>query len=394
MHMHTRFPMKISTARAIHLRAPLEDPYRTTFGTMTHRQAVIIELVNEDGTTGVGESWINFPSWAPFERMAAYRDGFFPILVGKKIESVTDFVRELWNRHYRSALQSATLGPLVQALCAIEAAFWDIQARNTGIPLSGLFSETAVNSLDVYGSGINPPFSEKAIRTAQSHGIRTFKLKLGYGDAEDRSNIECLKRMLGVGTELAVDVNRSWSYDHTLQWIDYLRDEGVSWLEEPLCIEEQHRYGELFAQTDVPISAGENFLIPPGVDFSCEGVEGFSLNQSGLALHIIQPAVVKNCTFSDAVRLAEIAENSGKRLCPHFLGSAPGLATTAHLASLTRTPFLEWDINPNPLRTHLFRDAFSIKDGKLRISEEPGIGWTFRQDVPPEWVMRVETVSG
>jgi L-alanine-DL-glutamate epimerase-like enolase superfamily enzyme len=387
MSPETKIPLKIMSARAFHFRAPLEKPYRTTFGVMTHRQAVVIALENEDGTTGTGESWINFPLWAPYERMAAFAQGYFPGILGKNITDIPAFVRELWKKQYRAALQSATLGPAVQALCAVEAALWDIQARLRDIPLAAVFAEKPSEEVTLYGSGINPPFLGDSLREARKAGIRTFKLKLGYGDAEDRENIRNLKKILGPDARLAVDVNRSWTYTKAREWLPCLRDEGIAWLEEPLAIEEQHRYGELYPLAGIPVSAGENFLIPPGANLDREGEEGLSLNQSGLALHMVQPAIVKNCCFSDALRLRDTVEAQGKKLCPHFLGSAPGLAATAHLASLTRARYLEVDINPNPLRTSLFREPYQVRDGMFRMSGAPGLGWTLRADIPDSWVV-------
>ncbi len=393
MSVEANIPMKITVARAFHLRAPLEKPYRTTFGVMTHRQAVIITLENEDGAIGVGESWINFPLWAPGERMAAFAQGYFPVLAGAEIVDIRAFVRGLWEQRYRAALQSATLGPTVQALCAVETALWAIQAALRGVSLSGLFAEKPGKTVAMYGSGVNPPFLVDSIREALDMGIDTFKLKLGYGDVEDMENIRSLKKLLGPGVRLAVDVNRSWTYAKTLEWLPCLQDEGIAWLEEPLSIEDQHRYEELFSLTETPISAGENFLIPPGVFPAEEKTEGLSLNGTGLALHMVQPAAVKNCCFSDALRVMKTVEARGKKLCPHFLGSAPGLAATAHLAALTRARFLEWDINPNPLRTNLFREPYIIGDGKFRLSEAPGLGWTLRENIPDEWVANHETAT-
>jgi D-galactarolactone cycloisomerase len=383
-------PMTISDTRVYHLSAPLEKPYQTTFGTMTHRQAVVITLTADGGVTGIGESWINFPLWAPWERVAAFTLGYFPRIVGKVIEDIPGFVRGLWNNNYRAALQSATLGPALQALCAVEAALWDIRGRMHGLPVGKLFSDNPASKVKMYGSGINPPFLEDAIGKALDWGMDTFKLKLGYGDGEDRKNIRRLKTILGEGGKIAVDVNRSWTFDKTMSWMEYFRDQDIVWLEEPLSIEEQHRYPELLSRTTVPLSAGENFLIPPGSGLVNEGEGGLTFNQSALALDIIQPAVVKNCCFSDAVRLMDKVENGGKKLWPHFLGSAPGLAATAHLVSLTRNPYLEWDINPNPLRTALFNEPFRIEDGFFILNETPGWGYDMNPEKLEKWEVKHE----
>ena len=154
--MNTSSAITIKTARAFHFRAPLDIPYRTTFGVMTHRQAVVITLTDMDGTEGMAESWINFPLWAPVERMAAFEEGFFPGIVGKDIDDIPAFVRALWNGRYRAALQSATLGPAMQALAAVEAALLDIEAKRRGVTVGHLFSDHPAGNIPAYGSGINP----------------------------------------------------------------------------------------------------------------------------------------------------------------------------------------------------------------------------------------------
>jgi D-galactarolactone cycloisomerase len=388
MPSQTTLPMTISEARVYHLSAPLDKPYQTTFGTMTRRQAVIITLTDERGIAGMGESWINFPLWAPWERVAAFTRGYFPQIIGKAVEDIPGFVRGLWIKNYRATLQSATLGPALQALCAVEAALWDIQGKRRKVPVRKLFSDNPASRVKMYGSGINPPFLEDAIKEALDLGMDTFKLKLGYGDGADKENIRLLKTILGPGGKIAVDVNRSWTFDKTMSWMEYFRDEGIVWLEEPLSIEEQHRYPELLARTTVPLSAGENFLIPPRSSLANEGEGGLTFNQSTLALDIIQPAVVKNCCFSDAVRLMDLVENIGKKLWPHFLGSAPGFAATAHLVSLTHEPYLEWDINPNPLRTSLFNEPFLIEDGFFIMNEIPGWGYEMNCEKLEKWEVK------
>jgi L-alanine-DL-glutamate epimerase-like enolase superfamily enzyme len=385
--------MRITGARAYHLKAPLEKPYQTTFGTMTHRQAVVIILENEDGTEGVGETYINFPIWSPFGRLASYREAFFPELTGGEITDIPEFIQAVWKKYYRASMQGNSLGAAIQALSAVSTALWDIKAKLANVPLRKLFLENPAQKVKIYGSGINPPFLIDALNKALDMGIEVFKLKLGFGDDIDRHNICELKKILGHDAEISVDVNRSWSFDRTMNWMRFLSDNNIAWIEEPLSPQDQHRYGELFERTEVPISAGENFLIPPGTDFQTEKEWGLSLNETNLALHIIQPATVKNCCFYDAVRLIEIVERMGKKLYPHFLGSAPGMAASAQLASLTNKPHLEWDINPNPLRTSFFTVPFEGIDSYLKLTEAPGIGWDIRKEIIEEWTVNQVEVT-
>ena len=83
----------------------------------------------------------------------------------------------------------------------------------------------------------------------------------------------------------------------------------------------------------------------------------------------------------------------GKKLYPHFLGSAPGMAASAQLASLTNKPHLEWDINPNPLRTSFFTVPFEGIDSYLKLTEAPGIGWDIRKEIIEEWTVNQVEVT-
>ena len=108
-------------------------------------------------------------------------------------------------------MQGNVLGSTIQALSALSCALWDIKAKQTGIPLRNLFSENPAARVKIYGSGINPPFLVDAIKEGLDMGMVVFKLKAGYGDDIDKENIRCLKKIVGSGNGIAVDVNRSWS---------------------------------------------------------------------------------------------------------------------------------------------------------------------------------------
>ncbi len=63
------------------------------------------------------------------------------------------------------------------------------------------------------------------------------------------------------------------------------------------------------------------------------------------------------------------------------------MAASAQLASLSCEPRLEWDINPNPLRTSCFTEPFRGVDGFLELSCDPGIGWEIREEILEKWTV-------
>ena len=204
-------------------------------------------------------------------------------------------------------------------------------------------------------------------------GVTLFKLKLGFGDDEDRRNVEALADHLGSRASFAVDVNRGWSMEQTISWLPLLSDHNVQWLEEPLLPAEESRLAELRAVSCVPIAGAENLLMPPGTD-----VAEIAAAEAAAELDVLQPDMSKYAPLHVARQLLEAAVGARKRLIPHFLGSAPGQAASLHFAAGCPERLVELDINRNPLRTELFSEPFVITDGAIQIPDTPGIGWRLK----------------
>jgi len=358
--------MKIKDARVYHLCVPIENPVKTSFGVMDSRHAVFIVLEDTDGHQGVGESWVNFPTWAAWGRTLALEKGYIPYLIDQKMEDIASFVVDMSEAFRGPALQSGTMGPYLQAVCAVEMALWDLAAKMESVPLNRLLFKKPASSVRVYGSGVNSPIPWDVIDEYLDRGVELFKLKLGFGRDEDMRNLEHMSRHLGNSARIAVDANRRWSIEEALEWLDVLRDFGVQWLEEPLKVEDEDKLS-LLHDKGVRIAGAENIMMDPaGCDI--ERVADWPLD-------IFQPDITKYCCIHDAIRLLKAVNDRGKRLFPHFLGSAPGQAASLHLASGCGDVFMELDVNRNPLRTGLFRKTFDIRDGAIQIPDAPGIGW-------------------
>jgi L-alanine-DL-glutamate epimerase-like enolase superfamily enzyme len=67
---------------------------------------------------------------------------------------------------------------------------------------------------------------------------------------------------------------------------------------------------------------------------------------------------------------------------PHVFSSALSLVANMHfIASIPNGSWLEWDQNPNPLRSELFLDLPAMDgDGDVRLPERPGLGVTLNED--------------
>ena len=299
--------------------------------------------------------------------MAAFERAIIPWLVGREVDDVPSTVVALYRALVGPAQQSGTIGSMLGALCAVELALWDLAAQEAGMPLSRLLFEHPRTAVRVYASGINSPIPWDLVDEHLARGVTLFKLKMGFGDDEDRGNLHALAEHLGDKARIAVDVNRGWTLEQALAWLPVLEDRGVQWLEEPLRLEEEVQLGTLREAGTVPIAWGENALLTPGCDL--EAI-------ASAPCDVLQPDLTKYAPLHVTRDLLGVAGRHGKRVVPHFLGSAPGQAASLHFAAGCEEGLLELDINRNPLRTDCYAEPFLIEEGMIAIPERPGLGWT------------------
>ncbi|MEM7798082.1 MAG: mandelate racemase/muconate lactonizing enzyme family protein [Chloroflexota bacterium] len=359
----------IKSARVVHKEAAIERPVVTSFGQMTARHAVFLRLESDSSHVGLGESWVNFPIWAPWERIALFEKALIPYLqTHREVKDIPTYIAALFEAFAGQARQSGTIASLIQGICAVEGALWDVAAREADMPLCQLLFDQPQQRVQVYGSGINAPLPFERIDAYLEKGVTLFKLKIGFGDDADKANLKALIKHLNGQAEVMVDVNRKWGFQQALGWLPILADHGVVWLEEPLTYEDELWIGELQVAKQVPIAGGENVITPPGSSIP---------HLLNFPFDYWQPDVTKYTPLHVALALNSGADESGQvDVVPHFLGSGPGLALSLQLAAGCQRGLIELDINPNPLRTELCSEPFEIVDGAIEISDRPGIGWT------------------
>jgi L-alanine-DL-glutamate epimerase-like enolase superfamily enzyme len=90
---------------------------------------------------------------------------------------------------------------------------------------------------------------------------------------------------------------------------------------------------------------------------------------------VIQPDIAKWGGISGCLPIIHSLNQHGIEYCPHYLGGGIGLMASAHLlAASSLTGMLEIDSNPNPLRSLVSTPLGNIADGRVSLSDAPGIG--------------------
>ena len=362
--MSTELKLRRVTARVF--RCPLEHPVTTSFGTMRDRPMVLIEVEDDQGARGWGEAWCNFPAVGAEHRARLVDSVLSPLLLARAFRAPVEAFEHMTARTAVLALQSAEPGPFAQAIAGVDTALWDLAARRAEKPLWKLLNDGGSPEIGVYASGLNPDAPERLAKAKQETGYRSFKLKVGFGAERDLANLTELRRTLGPDAALMVDANQGWSIDQALEMLPKLEAFRLGWIEEPIRADVPwSEWQRLKAATRIPLAGGEN--IAGDADFEHAFDAG--------VLGVVQPDLAKWGGISATLPVARRIRERGLRFCPHYLGGGIGLLASAHLlAAVGGDGLLEIDSNPNPLRSMIATDLENVRNGRITLSAQPGLG--------------------
>lgn len=196
-------------------RWPLAAAFSISRGSKTEAVVVVAEL--GDGVhRGRGEC-------VPYARYGETPEGVVAVLAAMR--------SAVQNGLDRSGLQSAMRAGAARS--ALDAAYWDLEAKRTGRRVHELAGLAApVPRVTAYTISLAAPaaMAEAAERAATRPLL---KVKLGAVDGDDPKRIATVRRA-APQAELIVDANEGWTEDNLAQNLAACADAGVTLIEQPL----------------------------------------------------------------------------------------------------------------------------------------------------------------
>jgi len=194
-------------------RWPLAGAFTISRGSKTESVVVVAEL-NDGAHRGRGES-------APYARYGETADG-----VAAAIEAMRPGLQQGLDR---SALQQAM--PAGAARNALDCAYWDISAKQTGRRAYELASiGTPAPVVTAYTISLASA-ADMAAAAERASWRPLLKVKLGGDD--DGARIAAVRRA-APRAQLIVDANEGWNADNFRQNLAACADAGVTLIEQPL----------------------------------------------------------------------------------------------------------------------------------------------------------------
>jgi L-rhamnonate dehydratase len=373
--------MKITKVEAIELRLPESEVLDKA---SSAQDAMIVKIYTDEGIVGIGE--VDSPPRvakaaieAPLSHSIA--TGLGRILIGM---SPLD-IGVINERLYRSTFYYGRRGVVVHAIGGIDIALWDIAGKYYNQPVYQLLGGAFQEKIRAYASILFGKDGEETCEIGKKWVDRGFTaVKFGWapmGQSEklDLELVEGARRGVGDENDVLIDAGCCWDTMTAIRRSRQFEDYKILWLEEPLDQDNLEGYSKLTSVSRIPIAAGEG----DSGRFAWRDL----IERGGI--HIAQIDIARN-GFTEAVRIADMAEDHGLRVVNHFYTTGVNLAAGLHWLASRKTAFIfEYCVEETALRWEVTRQKMEIDaDGYVHVPEGPGLGIDLNEETIERYRVR------
>ena len=353
------------------LPEPAVYPFHGGYRTIYKRDAMVVRIETEDGTVGYS------PGAASEDNVRKIEKEIAPLLVGTRLVDPTKFVEK----------QVDQQGEFIwSAAGAVEVALFDLWGKANQCSVTEFFGGRKQESIACYGSAgmyqSAEGYAEEAAAVCEL-GFEAYKFRPALGPAEDLKTVELMREAVGPDVGLCLDAHAWWrmgdsSYSAAI--VEFLAEaiamHDVTWLEEPLPMDDREAYSKLRAFGYVEIAAGEHEQ-----DFL-----GFRILLGRDCVDIVQADVCHHGGFSGISKIIDLCEKRYATFAFHNWGTALETVVDALIGSCFPRETARWLEYPQYAhRDHRVMYPFSLSDelvpdapvpenGELPLPDGYGLG--------------------
>ena len=323
-------------------------PFVIARGGYSHHRNVIVRLIDDDGLEGYGEAAPNRYYGESVSTVIAALGQFKPVL-----ERADPFSLESIEAHLNRVLRGNA-----SAKGAVSSALHDLVGKRLGLPVYrvwGLDQATTPESSFTIAIAENHEL-ERRVEEARDYPI--LKIKLG---TDRDTEIVRIIRNAAPEKRLRVDANAAWTAKHAVRMSDFLVEQGVEMLEQPVAANDIEGLRFVRKRSKLPVFADESCLVATDVAKLAGAVDGINIK------------LAKCGSLREALRMVHAARALDMQVMAGcMIESSLGISAIAQIS-----PLLDYaDFDGAAL---LSSDPFcgaSIAGGVIRLSDEPGLGAT------------------
>ena len=376
--------MKITRLEVFTLKAPQSGrPHWVSHFIVPTANEILVRIYTDEGIDGFGLA----TSYTPIDfAVKAFKSGIGDLIIGEDALAPERVYKKLF------ALTTSRIASekgwsreaVIRISSAIDIALWDIVGKTANLPLYRIFggfrSEVpAYVTCGYYRDGKDNAELRDEVQKLVDQGHTGFKAKVGGLPLEiDIERMALIREVIGDKKDLMIDVNRAWDLETAIKGAQLLEPLNPRWLEEPVRWEDDRRALKLLSnKTRSPLSGGESEV----TSYGCRAM----IEEQ--AIQILQFDCTMFGGFTEGRKMAGLCELNHVQVAPHHdcfihahivAGSPAGCIVEAFT-----------DPERDPLQAELFEEPPVIKNGMMKLKEQPGLGLTLSEAAMKKFSERI-----
>lgn len=301
-----------------------------------------------------------------YDGIVGYGEASMPPYLGESIESVTKFLGNLDLGQFNDPFRIEEILSYVDgtapdnraAKASVDIALHDLLGKIMGQPwykIWGLSPEKTPNTSFTIGIDKADVVRQKVDEAAP---YKVIKVKMGLDN--DKELVEIIRSK--TDKPLCVDANQGWTdKEKALDMCHWLKERGCMFVEQPFDKKMIDETAWLRERSPLPIIADEFCQRIPDVMRAYQVYDGINIK------------LMKSTGLHEAYKMAVLAKSLGmKLLIGCMTETSCAISAAAQLA-----PMADWvDLDGNLLIANDSFDGVKVVDGKITLTDKPGIGAT------------------
>ncbi|MBS3781829.1 MAG: dipeptide epimerase [Candidatus Thermoplasmatota archaeon] len=345
--------MKIDSLETIPIAIDRNEVFTISTGSSLTAENVIVRVESE-GVVGWGNASANSVTEETTESILKALKNFKPEIVGKNVEIENNWKE--WNK---------VLPEAPSALAGLDIALYDAKGKlenksvleflggkNEGIPTDRTIGHMTKSE------------TVEHAREFVDKGFRALKIKIGLGLMEDVKRVRAVRKEVGNDIDIWVDANQAFTPEESITLCQKLEETDIKFVEQPVRVNDIEGLKKVTEETDIPIMADETVKDPEMAERIC---------QEEIA-DMINIKLAKCGGLTGGRKIVEIMEEYDVEGMVGCMGeTSVSIAAGSHLYNSTLN--LKYaDLDSHFMLSDNIASGLEFKDGKLWISEEPGLG--------------------
>ena len=302
-----------------------------------------------------------------YEGITGYGEASMPPYLGQSVETVCKFLRKVDLSQFNDPFQLDTILSYIDSLspqdsaakAAVDIALHDLVGKMMGQPWWRIWGlDPSKTPSTTFTIGIDTPDVVRAKTRECADRFNILKVKVGLDN--DKEMISTIREITDL--PLAVDANQGWKdREQALDEIHWLKENGVVMVEQPMGKERLDDNAWITERSPLPIFADE--AIQRLADIP--SIKG--------AYHGINIKLMKCTGMREAWKMLNYARAEGMKVMIGCMTET----SCAVSAAAQLSPAVDFaDLDGNLLISNDLYKGMEVIDGKITLSDRPGIGLT------------------